>query len=80
MRHDDIRDVTASLLQQVAHDVTIEPHLQPLTGETFRHRSAIAANGARLDVAASGVWGGRFDRTYLDIRVFNPHARSNSNQ
>ena len=33
-----------------------------------------------LDVAASGVWGGRFERALLDIRVFNPHARSNRQQ
>ena len=55
MRHNDLRDLTASLLREVAHDVQVEPHLQPLTGETFRHRSAISEDGARLDVAASGV-------------------------
>ena len=32
---------------------------------------------ARLDVVASGIWGGRFERTYIDVRVFNPHASSN---
>ena len=56
MRHNDLRDLTASLLREVAHDVQVEPHLQPLTGETFRHHSAIFEDGARLDVAASGVW------------------------
>ena len=25
----------------------------------------------------NGVWGGTFERNYLDVRVFNPHARSN---
>ena len=37
---------------------------------------------ARLDVAASGIWGGRFERTFFDVRVFNPYAPSNlcSNQ
>ena len=33
--------------------------------------------GLTLDVAVSGLWGSRFERTLLDIRVFNPHARSN---
>ena len=30
-------------------------------------------------IAANGVWGGggTFERTYFDIRVFNPHAPSN---
>ena len=34
-------------------------------------------DGARLDIAANGVWGGTFERTYFDVRVFNPHAPSN---
>ena len=44
----------------------------------FRHRTAIRGDGARLDVAANGVWGGRFERAFFDVRVFNPSARSNS--
>ena len=59
----------------------MEPHLQPLTVEQLRYRSANTDNQARLDVAASGIWGGRFERTFVDVRVFNPHAssiRSNS--
>ena len=34
IRHNRIRDVTANLLKEVCRDVRIEPHLQPLTGET----------------------------------------------
>ena len=26
---------------------------------------------------ASGVWGGKFEKTFFDVRVFNPHALSN---
>ena len=40
----------------------------------------MSANGdtnARFDVAASGIWGGRFERTFFDVRVFNPYAPSN---
>ena len=33
--------------------------------------------GACLDVAMNGFWGGRYDRTFVDVRVFNPHADSN---
>ena len=36
-------------------------------------------DGARLDVAMSGFWGGRHERTFCDVQVFNPHARSNRN-
>ena len=70
-------DVTAGLLKRVANNVTTEPHLQPVTGEAFRYRSAITDPQARLDIAASGVWGERFDRTFFDVRVFNPFAASN---
>ena len=33
----------------------------------------------RLDIAVIGFWGGRFERTFFDVRVFNPHAPSNQN-
>ena len=43
----------------------------------MRYRSAIVKEHARLDVAVCGLWGSRFERTLLDILVFNPHPRSN---
>ena len=39
---------------------------------------AALGDGARLDVAANGFWGGRHERAFFDIRVFNPLAKSNS--
>ena len=78
IRHNEIRDLTANLLSEVCHDVRIEPDLQPLTGETLAASSAITDDGARLEIAANGVWGGRFERTFMDVRVFNPLAPSNS--
>ena len=78
-RHNEIRDITANLLTEVCHDVVIEPDLQPLTGEILTRASSNTADGARLDIAANGLWGGRFERTYLDVRVFNPHAPTNRN-
>ena len=77
IRHNELRDVTARLLKRVSYQVAVEPHLQPLTGEQLRYRSAIADDQASLDLVASGIWGGRFERTYIDVRVFNPHAPSN---
>ena len=77
LRHNEVRDTTAKLLKRVANNVSIEPHLLPLTGEALRYRSAITEDQARLDVAASGVWGGRFERTFIDVRGFNPFASSN---
>lgn len=77
IRHNEVRDVTAWMLKQTCHDVQVEPHLQPLTGEVMALKSANTEPGARLDISACGVWGGRFERTFFDVRVFNPSARSN---
>ena len=77
VRHNEIRDITANLLTEVCRDVQIEPCLQPLTGESLAGASSNTSDGARLDIAVNGFWGGRFERTYLDVRVFNPLAVSN---
>ena len=77
IRHNEVRDITASLLSEVCHSVSIEPHLQPLSGEIMAHNSANIDNNSRLDGSAYGFWGGRFERAFFDIRVFNPCARSN---
>ncbi len=79
LRHNEIRDLTARLLTEVCNDVQIEPELQEITTETMSGRSANTTIGARLDVAASGLWGGRRERTLMDVRVFNPFAPSNRN-
>ena len=77
IRHNEIRDITASLLSEVCSNVEIEPHLQPLTGEQLTLQTANREPNARLDIAANGVWGGRFEKTYFDVRVFNPYAKTN---
>ncbi len=77
IRHNEIRNLTATLLTEVCHDVCIEPELQPLSNEILTGASANCQDGARLDIAANGFWGGTFERTYFDVRVFNPHAPSN---
>ena len=77
--HNEIRDVTAELLTEVCHDVMIEHDLQPLTGEDLTISTSITADGARLNIAVigHGFWGGHYERTFLVVRVFNPHAPSN---
>ena len=77
IRHNEGRDHLAVLLSEVCHDVSIEPHLQPLSGESLHGSSANIEDGARLEVAADGFWGRRFERAFFDVRVFNPHAPSN---
>ena len=74
IRHNEVRDLTATLLTEVCHNVSIEPDLQPLTGEQLSLATSNRAEGARLDVAANGFWGGRYERALFDVKVFNPYA------
>ena len=77
LHHNEIRDLTAKLLTDVCNDVQIESDLQEITTKTMTKRTANTAEGARLDIAASGFLGGRRERMFIDIRVFNPFAPSN---
>ena len=77
IRHNEIRDFTTYLLSEISHNVSTEPHLQPITGEVPTSASANFQDGARLDVAADGFWGSRFERAFFDVKVFNPYAPSN---
>ena len=76
MRHNEIRDFTASLLDEVCGDVQIEPTLIPLSGEAQLGKSANTSSEARLDVSARGFWGDRFARTMFDVWIFHPNAPS----
>ena len=77
IRHNELRDLTASLLKETCHGVATEPSLQPITSETFRAASTNTQDGARLDIVANGFWGGVYERAFFDVRVFNPFAPSN---
>ena len=55
-QHNEIRDVTASLLIEVTPSVETEPVLQPLTGEVLRGRSVNTEDDARADVKCTGFW------------------------
>jgi hypothetical protein len=74
-RHNELRDLTGELLEEVCHDVCIEPPLGELTGETLTLRSAISSDEARLDISARGVWT-KGQRAFFDVRVFDPLAQS----
>ena len=76
VRHDELRDLTADLLSEVCHDVCIEPHLQPLTGESLSYSTANTEENARLDVRAHGFWGLRQQSAFFNERVFHPNAPS----
>jgi hypothetical protein len=76
IRHNEIRDITATLLTEVCHNVSTEPPLQPLSGEKLTARSANVNDGARVDIRARGFWNTSQD-AFFDVRVFYPNASSN---
>ena len=76
MRHNEIRDTFASVMKEVCFDVEIEPKLQPLEGESFVHKTTTTEDEARLDIKANGLWDSRFCKTFFDVKIFNPLART----
>ena len=72
IHHNELRDLTAEWLQEVCHDVTVEP---PLNGELITPSSANCSNTARADIHARGFWGRR-QGALFDVRVFHPNAPS----
>ena len=69
IRHNELRDLTTSLLTEVCNDVCVEPTLQLITTEVMTRHTANTTEGVRLDVAVNGFWGGRYERSFLDVRV-----------
>ena len=49
----------------VCHDVQVEPHLQPLSGELLRYKSVVCEDDARVDIRAASFWGCRHHRSFL---------------
>ena len=64
-------------VNKVCHEIQVEPTLQPISGEQFRQASLNTEEGARLDISMCGFWGGRCEKTYIDVKAFNPHAPNN---
>ena len=77
--HNDLCNLTATLLREICTNVTIEPHLQSLTGEHLDYWTANREDNAKLDEAAHGFWGISGQSAFFDVRVFNPMAPSLSN-
>ena len=74
-RHNEIRNFTAHILQDICYDVQVEPPLQPVTTENLSSGSN-TADEARLDVACRSFWR-EGQKAYFDVRVFNPLATTN---
>ena len=75
MRHDDQTIFLAKYMKEIYHDVELEPQLQPLTGETFRHQSANTEHDARANIRVRGFWTDSHN-AFFDTRVFYPHVPS----
>ena len=65
IRHNDIRYLTTELMSEVCQDVSKEPSLHPLSGESLPLRTYNRDDGARLDIKASGFWGGWFQSSFF---------------
>jgi len=79
VHRNEIRDFTATLLTEVCSQVCTEPELQPVNSPNDFHLSiSNTQGGARLDIAMNGFWGGRLERCFVDVHMFNPLAPSNS--
>ena len=75
MRHNDPTTFLAQCMKEVHQDVELEPPLQPLNGETFRHLTANTEPDARADIRVRDFWTNSRN-AFFDTRVFYPHARS----
>ena len=74
LRHNDIRDITASMLTEVCHNVGVEPEVQPLAGVEMQHKTANLEKGVRLDIHVSVFWGSIHENAFFDVRVFNQYV------
>ena len=74
MRHNEIRDITGELMEEVCKDVRREPMLLELNNEPLRQQSANRRPEARLDISADGFWTPG-QRVFLDVRVFDLNAQ-----
>ena len=79
LRHNSIRDLTASMLREVCTDVGIEPPLIELSGENFELKSTKTGAEIRTDIRARGFWT-KGQQAFFDVRVFDPNASSHLNQ
>ena len=63
-------------MEDVRHDVEIEPLLQPLQGESFVNKSTTRQEKVRLDIKPNGLWGHCFNLCFLEVEIFNLLAKT----
>ena len=74
LHHNELREIFADLLRETSTDDSVEPELQPMSGEAFQAASAVISDGARLNIKASGF--GALDFQTLGFGL--PDTRSTS--
>ena len=68
VRHNELRDITASLMTKVCHGVSMEPTLQTLSVERLPVGSANTTDGARVYVHPSYCfWWDQKQRAFFDV-------------
>ena len=75
MRHDEIRDTFSAIMKKVCFDVEIEPKLQLLEGEFFFRKTTSTENETRLENKSMDP-DSRFCRTFFNVKILNPLAKS----
>ena len=75
-RHDILVETEAELLREAkCRNVYTEPSLLP-TCEQMHPNGTITADGARLDIVATGLYG-KNEKTFMDVRITHANAPSN---
>ena len=77
-RHDNIKNLFTGLLSRVCKDVESEPHLIPITQESFPLKTTNTADDARLDIKAKSFWQ-RGQTAFFDVRVTHVNAKAQQN-
>ena len=78
MRHDEPKNLFASLASQVYRDVQVEPPLAPLSGEELRQGAKVGED-VRSDVRVRGFWSPHRD-AFFEFRVSYPFAVTYENR
>ena len=72
MRHNNVREFEANLLETTLNDVEVEPKLQKIDNEEL---NGLTGDDARPDIRARGVWK-QGQNAFFDIHLTNANACS----
>ena len=70
------KDIFDKIMNQVCHDVEIEPKPGAFQGKTFVNNSTTTEDEAQLDIKANELWGFRFSRAFFEVKNFHSHAEN----